>query len=130
MPISQVKEIALYVKDLEKSKEFYHHLLGFDIIGEVKDRHIFFRVGSSVLLCFNPEATRQDTILPPHFAYGHQHIAFEVPQEEYESWKIKITALEIQIVHEHDWGKGFQSFYFKDVDDHVLEIVPAGMWGY
>lgn len=130
MTITQVKEIALYVKDLEESKEFYHTLLGFPIIGEVKDRHIFFRVGSSVLLCFNPAITQRDIFLPPHFAYGHQHIAFEVSQDEYENWKMKIIALNIQIIHEHDWGNGFKSFYFKDVDSHVLEIVPAGMWGY
>jgi hypothetical protein len=35
----------------------------------------------------------------------------------------------IAIVHEEPWGDRFRSFYFHDPDGHVLEVVPAGMWG-
>jgi catechol 2,3-dioxygenase-like lactoylglutathione lyase family enzyme len=130
MPITQVKEVALYVKDLQKSKTFYHGLLGFPVIGMVENRHIFFRVGSTVLLCFIAESTKHDTVLPPHFGYGQQHIAFEVPPSEYESWKDKITQLGIKIIHEHQWSEGVKSFYFKDEDEHILEIIPEKMWGF
>jgi catechol 2,3-dioxygenase-like lactoylglutathione lyase family enzyme len=130
MPISQVKEVALYVKNLERTKAFYADLLGFPLIGMVESRHIFFRAGNSVLLCFIAESTQNDTILPPHFGYGQQHIAFEVPAHEYEDWKQKITDLGIVIIHEHTWREGVKSFYFKDYDEHILEIIPAMMWGF
>jgi catechol 2,3-dioxygenase-like lactoylglutathione lyase family enzyme len=130
MSMIGIKETALYVKDLERTKHFYHDLLGFPLIGYVKDRHVFFRVGSCVLLCFNAETTKNDVLLPPHFAEGHQHIAFEVAKEEYDDWKKKILELGIAIIHEHQWSNDFKSFYFNDLDSHVLEIVPTGMWGY
>ena len=130
MSITQVKEVALYVKDLYKAKEFYHGLLEFPIIGMVDGRHIFFRVGSTVLLCFIAESTQNDTTLPPHFGYGQQHIAFEVPAIDYDSWKVKISQLGIEIIHEHQWQEGVKSFYFKDNDEHILEIIPEKMWGF
>lgn len=128
MTIRKIKETCLYVSDLERTKQFYHEQLGFPVISHVKDRHVFFRAGASVLLCFNPEKTKVDTQLPPHFGYGQLHLAFEVSPEEYKSWKEAIEARQIQILHEQEWKAGLKSFYFHDPDGHVLEIVPEGIW--
>lgn len=125
----QIKENCLYVSDLDKTEHFYHHQLGMPVIGKVPDRHIFFRAGSSVLLCFIAEATAKDTHLPPHYASGKQHLAFETSPEEYEGWKNKLRGEGIAITHEETWPGGHKSCYFEDPDGHVLEIVPAGMWG-
>lgn len=81
-----------------------------------------------MLLCFLPEVTKNDTSLPPHFAYGKQHLAFEVDPADYNTWKQKITAQEIPILHEQPWKNQLHSFYFPDPDGHVLEIVPVGIW--
>ena len=124
----QIKETCLYVSDLDKTEEFYHHTIGLPVISKVDRRHIFFRAGSSVLLCFLPEVTREEQKLPPHFAYGKQHIAFETSKEEYENWKKLVQDSGISITHEQDWKEGLKSFYFEDPDGHVLEIVPAGIW--
>ena len=41
----------------------------------------------------------------------------------------KIELIGIEIIHRQDWQQGrFESFYFLDPDQHVLEIVPEGMW--
>jgi catechol 2,3-dioxygenase-like lactoylglutathione lyase family enzyme len=74
-----------------------------------------------------PEVTKAETSLPPHFAVGHQHIAFEVKQEDYEASKQKIVAADIHITHVQTWKNG-ESFYFEDPFGHVLEIVPVGIW--
>jgi len=55
--------------------------MGLSIIGFVENRHIFFRAGSSVLLCFNPETTKKEERLPPHFGTGQLHFAFEAPND-------------------------------------------------
>ncbi|SIT92469.1 VOC family protein [Pontibacter indicus] len=128
MEIKKIKETCLYIADLERSRQFYNGKLGLPVIGEVKDRHIFFRAGESVLLCFLPEASRKGGTLPPHFGSGQLHLAFEVSRDDYEGWKSKVVEAGIAVEQEYDWGRGFLSFYFRDPDEHLLEVVMAGMW--
>jgi catechol 2,3-dioxygenase-like lactoylglutathione lyase family enzyme len=94
----------------------------------VKDRHIFFKAGTSMLLCFLPEVTKAEQNLPPHFAYGKQHIAFEVSPEMYEKWQALIRRQKIKIIHYQHWKGDLYSFYFEDPNGHLLEIVPVGIW--
>lgn len=128
MEIQKIKETCLYVKDLARTENFYAQVLNFKIIGRAENRHVFFRAGTTVLLCFNPEETKKEKDLPPHFAYGNIHLAFEVKKEDYETWRQTLLAKGIQIIYEKIWGKDYKSFYFKDPDGHLLEIVPEGMW--
>lgn len=128
MKINQIKETCLYISDLKKAEDFYNKKLGFPVISLSENRHIFFRAGTSVLLCFIPEITKHEENLPPHYAYGPQHIAFEVDPEEYEQWIEKIKKERIEIIHVQKWKGSATSFYFKDPEGHILEIVPSGMW--
>lgn len=128
MKVHQIKENCLYVKDLISTRQFYEAIMGFDLISFVEGRHAFFRTGSSVLLCFLPEVTKAEKNLPPHFAYGQQHLAFEVPLEEYSIWKTHLASHNIKIIHEQHWKENLYSFYFHDPDQHVLEILPPGIW--
>lgn len=124
----KIKETCLYVSDLERTRKFYEGKLGLPVISFVKNRHVFFRAGSSVLLCFNPEVTKVESTLPPHFGEGKLHLAFEASPENYEVWKEKLAAENIEIIHEEKWGEYFRSCYFYDPDEHCLEIVETGMW--
>ncbi len=129
MNIIKIKETCLYIRDLDQTEAFYHGQLGFPVIGKVADRHVFFRAGASVLLCFIAETTKADTKLPPHFGSGNLHLAFEVKPAAYENWKRKIQESAIAIVHEQKWNEGVYSFYFRDPDGHLLEILPEkGVW--
>lgn len=128
MNINQIKESSLYVQDLERTETFYNGKLNFEVIGREKERHIFFKVGSSVLLCFLARATERDETLPPHYGEGKLHIAFEVPKSDYEAMKKWITSKGIDIEHEQHWFGEYSSFYFRDPDGHSLEIVQEGMW--
>jgi catechol 2,3-dioxygenase-like lactoylglutathione lyase family enzyme len=128
MEVQQIKETCLYVTDLERTQEFYEGKMELPVIGKVDHRHIFFRAGRSVLLCFIAETSRKSVQLPPHWAEGKQHIAFEVAAADYENYKQKIAGLGIGITHEEEWPNGLKSFYFEDPDGHVLEVVPSGLW--
>ncbi|MFC4871874.1 VOC family protein [Negadavirga shengliensis] len=128
MPYTQIKETCLYIHDLDLAADFYHGKLEMPIISKAKDRHIFFRCGTSVLLCFIPEATQKEKILPPHYAHGKQHIAFEVEKNRYEKVKENLIKKGITITHNQSWKQGLESFYFEDPFGHVLEIVPKGIW--
>ena len=129
MKFLKVKEACLYVHDLEKAKQFYHELLGLPIIHYDTGKHIFFRLGTSVLLCFNPEDSKTKASPPAHFGGGKQHIAFEVAKEDYVSAKAEIRSKGITIIDEVTWRSGEESFYFEDPEGNVLEILPdQGIW--
>ncbi|MGE5521138.1 MAG: VOC family protein, partial [Candidatus Dadabacteria bacterium] len=40
MKISRIKETCIYVSDLQRTKEFYHHKLGLPVISVLENRHI------------------------------------------------------------------------------------------
>lgn len=129
MNFLKIKETCLYVHDLEQARKFYHETLELPLISYVKDKHIFFRAGSSVLLCFNPHDSRQKETPPPHFGGGKQHFAFEVKQSDYAQAKRWIESKNIRITDTVTWKSGAESFYFEDPEGNVLEIVPdKGIW--
>ncbi len=129
MNILQIKETCIYFRDIEKAKSFYHGILGFPIIGYLKEKHIFFRAGNSVLLCFNPDDSRLKKSPPAHFSEGKYHFAFEVLPNEYEAHKREIESKGVKIIDRLVWQNGQESFYFEDPVGNVLEIVPLGVWG-
>ena len=128
MKVSRIKETCIYVNDLQKTSQFYHEVLGLPVISTVKNRHVFFQAGDSVLLCFIAEQTLKETLLPPHGASGSIHFAFEVAPAEYEASLQKIQAAAIPVLHQHSWKNGLRSFYFHDPDAHLVEIIEEGVW--
>lgn len=129
MNFLKIKETCLYIHDLEQARKFYHEVLELPLISYAEGKHIFFRAGSSVLLCFNPEDSKLKTSPPAHYGGGKQHFAFEVTQHEYESAKAWIERKGIRITDTVTWKSGLESFYFEDPEGNVLEIVPEnGIW--
>ena len=129
LKVTKIKETCLYIKDIEQTKQFYHEKLGLPVISQVEGQHIFFRAGSSVLLCFIAESSRKKASPPPHYGEGNLHFAFEVAMEEYADWMKHIQSLGLEIEEEVTWQKGLKSFYFRDPDKHAVEIVMPGIWG-
>lgn len=129
MQFNQIKETCLYVQDLDRTEKFYSETLNLKVISRSEGRHVFFKAGTSVLLCFIAEATQLEDNLPAHFGEGNMHIAFEVPKEKYENVKVELKSAGIEIEHEQEWSEEYRSFYFRDPDGHSLEVVPEGMWG-
>ena len=128
MNISRIKETCIYVSDLQLTRDFYSGKLGLTVIGYAEDRHIFFKAGESVLLCFLAERTRKETELPPHGAFGSIHFAFEVPGDDYDANLVILKANGIGILHQQVWRNGFRSFYFHDPDNNLLEVIEEGLW--
>ena len=124
----QIKETCIYVEDLQRSREFYEELIGLECFSFAEESHAFFRVGRSVLLCFDPIASKEQHRLPRHFANGELHFAFEVERAVYERWKKWISSRSIEIEHEEEWPGGFRSFYFRDPDRNCVEIIEEGTW--
>ncbi|HYH14122.1 MAG TPA: VOC family protein, partial [Flavisolibacter sp.] len=101
MRVARIKETCIYVEDLDRTEEFYQGKLGLALISKVKGRHIFFRAGESVLLCFIAAQTEKEAELPPHGARGSVHFAFEVSKDDYVNTLTDIQQKGIPILHEH-----------------------------
>jgi catechol 2,3-dioxygenase-like lactoylglutathione lyase family enzyme len=127
MKFSSIKETSLYVKNLDRTEDFYAGKLKLEIISQKENRHIFFKAGSSVLLCFLANATLSDENLP-HGAKGFIHIAFGVSQENYRQTIVELEKTGVEIIQKKDWFDGLESCYFNDPDGHLLEIVPKELW--
>lgn len=67
MNFIKIKETCLYIRDLEQARKFYHETLELPLISYVKGKHIFFKAGSSVLLCFDPDDSKLKTSPPAHY---------------------------------------------------------------
>lgn len=129
MEFLKIKETCLYIHDLERAKSFYHGVLELPVISYVEGKHLFLRAGESVLLLFNPDDSRQKASPPPHYGEGNQHFALEVSAAHYADAKAEISGKGIDIIDEVTWKGGQKSFYFRDPEGNVLEILPEkGIW--
>lgn len=131
----EILETALYADDLEAAETFYTGVLGLEVILRAEGRHVFFRLGSSVLLMFNPTSTETQRVgdalsAPPHGARGPGHACFKVGSEGLDAWRQKLTKAGIAIETEITWPNGAQSIYFRDPAGNSLEIGEAKMWGF
>ena len=131
--VLSVLETALYVDDLKKSKQFYQTIFGFNpledserLVGlSVADRQVLllFKKGGSV----EPIESSGGTI-PPNDGSGQLHLAFSISASEWEGWHEWLTENNVDIESEVAWERGGQSLYFRDPDDHLIELVTPGCW--
>lgn len=125
--ITGILETVLYVADIDRAEQFYRDVMALRPIGKEPGRHVFFRVGSGVLLLFRAERTRRSASLPPHGADGEIHVCFTIAPDEYETWKARIREHQIVVEKETEWPHG-RSFYFRDPDGNLLELANADIW--
>lgn len=124
-----VLETCLYVSDLDAAEAFYSDVLGLEPYSKVAGRHVFFRVGSGMLLLFEPRSSGKGGELPGHGCEGPGHLCFRVAESEYAAWKERLTDAGVEIVAEQSWPRGGYSCYFHDPDGNVLELAPSSIWG-
>lgn len=132
-PFSGILEAALYVNDLAEAEDFYGTLLGLTEVVRVENRHVFYRVGQTILLLFNPQATRIPTSnprlpVPPHGTTGHGHVCFAASREEISQWCQRLAAASIEIEADFNWPNGARSLYFRDPAGNSIEIAEPRLW--
>ena len=131
--VSGALETCLYVEDLERAARFYKDLLGFRKLGS-DDRFCVFSVADRhVLLLFKRGATAQPIFtpggnIPPHDGTGQLHLAFSIPASELPAWEKHLAAQGVAIESKVHWPRGGWSIYFRDPDQHLVELVTPGCW--
>ena len=126
MNIRLIKETCIYSIELEPLRQFYADVLGLVEIAYLPGKHIFFRAGDSVLLCFNPEDSQAKKSPPPHGVGGPGHFAFEVV--DYNRSRDELLARGVKIIDRVIWKSGQELCYFLDPAGNVVELVPEGIW--
>lgn len=128
--VNGIHEAALYVDDLAAAERFWRRL-GFQLITRHEGRHVFFRVGGDLLLCFNAAATGESGRVPSHGAEGPGHVAFDVPDEAaLEGWRAFLEVAGVDVEAELTWPAGGRSLYFRDPSGNSIELITRGSWGF
>lgn len=128
--IRHLVEASLYAEDLERAEDFYREVLGLELVDKQPGRHLFFRVGESMLLIFRPEATLQTgREVPSHGAHGPGHVALGIPKGALESWRERLKQHGVEIEREKTWPRGGRSLYFRDPDGNSVELITPECWG-
>ncbi|MGV6803432.1 MAG: VOC family protein [Ruegeria sp.] len=130
---SGILEAALYVDDLPAAETFYGEVLGLEQIQRAGDRHVFFRVGRSVLLLFNPDQTERpptnpDLPVPPHGARGAGHVCLILTREEISTMRKHLLDWNIPVDAEFDWPNGVRSLYVRDPAGNSVEFAEGHLW--
>jgi catechol 2,3-dioxygenase-like lactoylglutathione lyase family enzyme len=128
-----VLETALYVDDLDRAAGFYEDVLGLKPINK-DQRFAGYDAGPrSVLLLFKRGSTLETVhmpggTIPPHDGQGPLHIAFAIAVDALPAWEQHLAGRGIAIEGRTDWPRGGKSIYFRDPDNHLLELATPGLW--
>jgi len=126
-------ESSLYVADLDRSRDFYQRVFGFETLLQ-EERMVGLAVpGGSVLLLFRRGGSVEPSrmpggVIPPHDGRGTMHLCFAVPLAELGAWERHLAALGIPVESRVVQSFGGTSLYFRDPDGHSLEVAGPGLW--
>ncbi len=131
--ITGILETSLYVEDVERSTRFYQQLFDCEVILEEDRLHALSIAGRDVLLLFKRGGSTQPSvypggIIPPHDGRGTQHIAFAIPLQDLQAWRERLNQLNIPLESEVRPELGGHSLYFRDPDNHCIELATPGIW--
>ncbi len=130
MKLEGVLETCLYVDDLAIAELFYGQTLGLVPVRRQEGRHVFFRIGRSMLLIFDPRQSAQAaSTLPRHGSSGNGHVAFAVNQRDLPAWQTRLSEAGVVIEKIVEWPTGGRSLYFRDPAGNSLELTSPAIWG-
>jgi len=131
--VTGVLETALYVEDLSRSMEFYQRLFGFEILFSDARACALSVAGKQVLLLFKKGASLQPHqawggVIPAHDGAGNLHMAFSIAAAKIDAWETWLAQNHVAIESKVEWQEGGRSLYFRDPDNHAIELATPGTW--
>ena len=133
MTITGVVETTISVEDVARSAEFYRRLFGFE--SQVCEERFcaFTIVPGQLLLIFKRGGTLEPVILPggtipPHDGQGKMHFALGIPADDFNAWLGRLRSFGIDVESVVEWPRGGKSIYFRDPDQHCVELLTPGVW--
>jgi catechol 2,3-dioxygenase-like lactoylglutathione lyase family enzyme len=131
--VNGLLETALYVADLERALQFYQSILPLTVLHRDERFCALNVAGREVLLLFRAGASCKPAVvpggtIPSHDGHGELHLAFSIPAEEFDAWEKWLQAKGVAIESIVRWPRGGRSLYFRDPDNHLVELATPGIW--
>ena len=111
----KIKELTLFTNQIEKQKQFYKNVLGFNILLDSKEK-VTFKTGDGML-----SFQFKQSVKPAHFA-------FNIPSNKVEEallWLQKRVVIlpdgDQQISNFEKWNA--KAIYFYDADNNIVEFI-------
>jgi catechol 2,3-dioxygenase-like lactoylglutathione lyase family enzyme len=128
-----ILETALYVKDVQRAAAFYRRLFGFTTLLDSERLIALDVAGRNVLLLFKAGATNEPFatpggVIPGHGGAGVSHFAFSIASEDLPHWQQRLDTEGVAVESVVKWPGGSQSIYFRDSDEHLVELITPGFW--
>ncbi len=116
--------IALRALDVEAMKQFYTHVLGFPVRGEIAGRGIeFIDIGGTTIELM---AAAEDASAAPDHTRGFVHLAWEVDDLDATVAELQAKGIELSVGGISD----IRNAFFSDPDGNRLELFqsPSLSW--
>ncbi|MGB7161452.1 MAG: VOC family protein [Tepidisphaeraceae bacterium] len=137
--VTGIVEAALYVEQVARSMDFYQDLFGFE--EEIRNEFIgVLRVpGRQALILFPRGIAQQPVItppgaiegtIPPHGGSGRMHVAFSIAPDQLDPWRTRLAERGVKIEGTVRWKPGGTSLFFRDPDEHLIELLTPGLWSF
>ena len=132
IPVARLNHAVLYVRDLDRSVEFYRTVFGFEEVSRIRNFAAFMRAAGTDthhdlgLFAVGSEAPRS-----PRGSVGLYHLASEVPRIDDLATAAHVLAGAGAMSGASDHGVS-KSLYGADPDGNEFEImwrVPREQWG-
>ena len=117
---------ALNLKDMKRSEEFYQQVLGFPVIHRTQTQaglqHIEVDAGNVAIALFESPELDLKAAHKTMTDDGYLHFAFGTSYDQFDATLQALKESGVETDGEpRDWGSSV-SIYFRDPDDHQLEI--------
>jgi len=131
--INSIVESCLHSDDLARSTRFYRDDIGLRLLVSNERMSVLSVADKQVLLLFLRDGTHSPVptpggLIPPHGGSGDLHLAFAIAAADFDAWENHLISRGIPIESKVRWPEGGQSIYFRDPDNHLIELATPGLW--
>lgn len=130
LQVRQIDHVTFVVRDLERSREFYAHVLGMVEVTRPQFPFpgLWFQAGSTQihLILEHPESGPGGTTLPENCSLSRtHHVAFEVDSAAQAVEELRLKQVEI-VAGPKFRPDGPTQLYILDPDNHLIELYSHG----
>ena len=130
---TRILEAALYCDDLTVTTAFYQDLFKFAPLVS-NPRIVALDAGQGTVLLLFQRGESMKTLptaggtIPPHDGSGPSHLALAIRSEDLADWERRLTKAAVAVESRVQWDGGGTSLYFRDPDNHSIELATPGVW--